>query len=264
MSATSTCTRPSASRTAAAAQAWVRSVAAGHLAPVLPGNPLPRDQRSEIRNPKSPSGPVSAAPYGSAASCHPLGLHRSHGRSGLAQGHAGRHPHANYIAKRLEGHYPTLYVGRNGAWPRVHRRLPGIRSGWQSRSRTSQAADGLRLPRPDHELAVPGTLMIEPTESESKAELDRFCDALILVARRSGRLRRVSSTPGTTCSSVRRTPPRPWPPTTGRIATHASRLLSLLGCANSSSGPPSAALTTPTATATSLHLSALDAAGSPK
>ena len=82
-------------------------------------------------------------------------------------------------------HYPVLYHGRNGRVahecildPRALKETAGV-----TRRGHRQAADRLRLPRADHDLAGAGTLMIEPTESESKAELDRFCEAMIAIRR---------------------------------------------------------------------------------
>ena len=90
---------------------------------------------------------------------------------------------ANYMAKRLEAHYPVLFRGKNGRCrPRVHPRLPRVRStaGVKVEDIAKRLMD-YGFHAPTMSWPVPGTLMIEPTESESKAELDRFCDAMIQI-----------------------------------------------------------------------------------
>ena len=96
---------------------------------------------------------------------------------------------ANYLANRLNGAFPVLYRGRN---ERVAHEcildLRPLKAQTGHRGRRGQAPDGLRLPTPDHVLPVPGTLMVEPTESESKAELDRFVEAMLSIRAEIGKV----------------------------------------------------------------------------
>jgi len=89
---------------------------------------------------------------------------------------------ANYIAKRLEGHFPVLYRGKSGLV--AHECILEFRD-WKPRGiEVEDVAKRLidyGYHAPTMSFPVPGTLMIEPTESETKAELDRFCDALISI-----------------------------------------------------------------------------------
>jgi glycine dehydrogenase len=148
-----------------------------HLVPHLPNHPL----RPEA-GPETGSGPISAAPWGSAgilpiswayiAMMGPDGLREATEAAVLA---------ANYVAKRLADHYPVLYSGRGGLV--AHECIIDIRKITKDTKVTAEDVAkrlidyGLHAPT----LAFPvaGTLMIEPTESEDRAELDRFCDAMI-------------------------------------------------------------------------------------
>jgi glycine dehydrogenase len=89
---------------------------------------------------------------------------------------------ANYVAKRLEGRFPVLYRGESGLI--AHECIIDLR-GWKKHGlEVEDAAKRLMdygYHAPTMSFPVPGTLMIEPTESESKAELDRFCDAMISI-----------------------------------------------------------------------------------
>ncbi len=90
---------------------------------------------------------------------------------------------ANYMARRLEGHYEVLYTGaRRPRGPRVHRRRPPLQgsAGIEVDDIAKRLMD-YGFHAPTMSFPVAGTLMIEPTESESKAELDRFCDAMIAI-----------------------------------------------------------------------------------
>jgi glycine dehydrogenase len=142
---------------------------------------------------------------------HPADLvdvHRDDGR---------RRPHprdqvailnANYMAKRLEAHYPVLYRGANGPRrARVHPRLPALQedsAGVEVEDVAKRLMD-YGFHAPTMSFPVPGTLMIEPTESESKAELDRFCDAMIAIRERDREIEPARWTARTTRSSTRRT-----------------------------------------------------------
>jgi glycine dehydrogenase len=149
---------------------------APHLAPFLPGHPMTKMGGEQA------IGPVSEAPYGSP-SILPISWAyiALMGAKGLAEATQVAILNANYMAKRLEGHYRILYTGKNG---RVAHEF--ILDG-----RPFKASAGIEVEdiakrlmdygfhAPTMSWPVPGTLMIEPTESESKAELDRYCDALI-------------------------------------------------------------------------------------
>jgi glycine dehydrogenase len=151
---------------------------AKHLAPFLPGHVLATVGGA------AGTGAVSAAPWGSA-SILPI----SHmyielmGGPGLTQATKVAILNANYIAKRLEEHYPVLYKGKSGTVaheciidPRAFKTSAGI----EVEDIAKRLMDyGFHAPTVSFPVA--GTLMIEPTESESKAELDRFCDAMIAI-----------------------------------------------------------------------------------
>ena len=130
---------------------------------------------------------MSAAPWGSASILPISWVYiEMMGGEGLAQATKIAILNANYIAKRLEAHFPVLYKGRNGRGrARVHRR-PARRSRRRRGVEVEDIAKRLMdygFHAPTMSFPVAGTLMIEPTESESKAELDRFCDAMIAHSR---------------------------------------------------------------------------------
>jgi glycine dehydrogenase len=151
---------------------------AAHLVPFLPGHPVVPVGGD------GGTGAISAAPWGSA-SILPI----SHmyielmGGEGLTRATKVAILNANYIAKRLEPYYPVLYKGKNGTVaheciidPRAFKQSAGI----EVEDIAKRLMDyGFHAPTVSFPVA--GTLMIEPTESESKAELDRFCDALISI-----------------------------------------------------------------------------------
>lgn len=148
-----------------------------HLAPFLPGHVIHPGQGTE-------GGAVAAAPYGSA-SILPISWAYIHmmGGTGLKKATQVAILNANYIAKRLEGHYDVLYKGRNGRV--AHECIVDIRPIKQS-SGITEVDIAKRLMdygfhAPTMSWPVPGTIMIEPTESESLAELDRFCDAMLSI-----------------------------------------------------------------------------------
>ncbi len=156
---------------------------AAHLAPFLPGHPLHNPQ-SAIRNQQSAIGPVSAAPYGSPSILPiPYVYIALMGAEGLTRASQVAILNANYMAKRLEAHYPILYCGAGGRV--AHEFIIDCRQFEKSAGvKIDDIAKRLvdyGFHAPTMSWPVPGTLMIEPTESESKAELDRFCDALISI-----------------------------------------------------------------------------------
>ncbi|MFW6069399.1 MAG: aminomethyl-transferring glycine dehydrogenase [bacterium] len=152
---------------------------AEHLAPYLPGSPVVPGVGGD-----QAIGPVSAAPWGSS-SILPISYAyiRMMGVEGLTQATKIAILNANYIAKRLEPHYPVLYKGANGKV--AHECIIDLRP---LREASGVLVDDVAkrlmdygFHAPTMSFPVPGTLMIEPTESESKEELDRFCDALIAI-----------------------------------------------------------------------------------
>ena len=151
---------------------------ASHLAPYLPGHPVvPQEGRSSL-------GPVAAAPWGSASILPISWVYiKMMGGSGLTDATRVAILNANYIAHRLEEHFPVLYRGRNGRVAHeciVDPRAVKGASGVEVEDIAKRLMD-FGFHAPTMSFPVAGTLMIEPTESESKAELDRFCDALIAI-----------------------------------------------------------------------------------
>ncbi len=153
---------------------------AAHLVEFLPGHPSV-SAKSEIRNPKSAAGPVSAAPWGSASILPISWMYIAMmGSAGLTEATQVAILNANYISKRLEKHFPTLYKGSGGLV--AHECILDLRP-----FRKTTAEDVAKrlmdfgFHAPTLSWPVAGTLMVEPTESESKAELDRFCEAMIAI-----------------------------------------------------------------------------------
>jgi glycine dehydrogenase len=152
---------------------------AGHLAAYLPGHPLVETGGT------NGIPPVSAAPWGSAsillisyAYIRLLGAH------GLTE--ATRHAilNANYIKARLEPHYPVLYARANGRV--AHELIFDLRAFKSAGIEEMDVAKRLidyGFHAPTVSFPVAGTLMVEPTESEDKGEIDRFCDAMISIRR---------------------------------------------------------------------------------
>jgi glycine dehydrogenase len=151
---------------------------AAHLAPFLPGHPLvPASSPQAIP-------PVAAAPWGSASI-----LLISYGYLCLLGGEGATMAtriamlNANYIKARLEPHYPVLYTGERG---RVAHELIFDLRPFKAETGIDEQDVAKRLMdygfhAPTVSFPVPGTLMVEPTESESKAELDRFCEAMLAI-----------------------------------------------------------------------------------
>ena len=152
---------------------------AAHLAPFLPNHPLRADA-----GPASGIGPVAAAPFGSALIL-PISYAyiRMMGAAGLTRATEVAILNANYIATRLRGSYPVLYTGPGGMV--AHECIVDCR-GFQAEAGIGVEDIAKRLAdygfhAPTMSFPVAGTVMIEPTESEPKAELDRFCDAMIAI-----------------------------------------------------------------------------------
>ena len=152
---------------------------AAHLAPHLPNHP----QRPDA-GPPTGFGPVASAPWGSAGILPiPYAYIRMMGAAGLKRATALAILGANYIAARLQDHYPILYRGANGTV--AHECILDCRP-FQAEAGITVEDIAKRLQdygyhAPTMSWPVAGTLMVEPTESESRAELDRFCDAMIAI-----------------------------------------------------------------------------------
>lgn len=151
---------------------------AGHLVPFLPGHTVAQVSGSEAIS------AVSAAPYGSA-SILPISYAyiSMMGENGLKDATRYAILNANYLKARLEKHYPVLYSGANNRC--AHEFILDCRAFKQSAGiEVEDIAKRLMdfgFHSPTVSFPVPGTLMIEPTESESQAELDRFCEAMIAI-----------------------------------------------------------------------------------
>jgi glycine dehydrogenase len=152
-----------------------------HLAPYLPNHPL----NAEC-GPATGPGPISAAPYGSAGILPISWAYvRMMGAEGLTRATQVAVLAANYVAARLQPHYPVLYTGRGGLV--AHECIVDLRP---LTKETGVTVDDVAkrlidygFHAPTMSFPVAGTLMIEPTESEDLAELDRFCDAMIAIRR---------------------------------------------------------------------------------
>ncbi|MGW9478395.1 aminomethyl-transferring glycine dehydrogenase [Saccharomonospora azurea] len=152
-----------------------------HLAPYLPNHPLAPEA-----GPETGVGPISAAPFGSA-SILPISWAyvRMMGAPGLTDATKVAVLSANYIAARLAPHYPVLYTGQDGLV--AHECILDLRG---LTKQTGVTVDDVAkrlidygFHAPTMSFPVPGTLMVEPTESEDLTELDRFCDAMIAIRR---------------------------------------------------------------------------------
>ncbi len=151
---------------------------AAHLAPFLPGHPVAK------LGGQTSIGPVSAAPYGSPSILPISWVYIAlMGAAGLTKATKVAILNANYMAKRLEKYFPVLYTGKQGFV--AHEFILDVRpvkasAGIEVTDIAKRLMDyGFHAPTVS--FPVSGTLMIEPTESESKTELDRFCDALIAI-----------------------------------------------------------------------------------
>ncbi|GAA2792230.1 aminomethyl-transferring glycine dehydrogenase [Saccharopolyspora taberi] len=150
-----------------------------HLAPFLPNHPL-----QPAAGPETGVGPISAAPWGSA-SILPISWAyvRMMGSDGLRRATLTAVAAANYVARRLDEYFPVLYTGTGGFV--AHECILDLRpitkaSGITVDDVAKRLAD-YGLHAPTMSFPVAGTLMVEPTESENLAELDRFCEAMIAI-----------------------------------------------------------------------------------
>jgi glycine dehydrogenase len=149
-----------------------------HLVPFLPNHPL------VPAGPETGPGPVSAAPWGSAGILPISWAYlRLMGPDGLQRATEYAILGANYLAARLREHFPVLYTGADGLV--AHECILDIRPLTKATGVTNDYIAKRLIDygfhAPTMSFPVPGTLMIEPTESEAKAELDRFCDAMIAI-----------------------------------------------------------------------------------
>ena len=159
---------------------------ASHLAPFLPNHPLVAEA-----GPATGIGPVTAAPWGSAGvlpiSWAYIALM---GTDGLTKATQVAILNANYVAKRLAPRFPVLFTGRDGLV--AHECIIDVRGAKEATGVTvediAKRLMDYGFHAPTMSWPVAGTLMVEPTESESKDELDRFCDAMIAIADEIGRI----------------------------------------------------------------------------
>jgi len=150
-----------------------------HLAPYLPSHPMhpEADRRKGI-------GPISAAPYGSAGILPVSWAYVAMmGAEGLTEATSVAVLAANYVASRLREHYPVLFTGHGGLV--AHECILDLRELTRSTGVTiedvAKRLVDYGFHAPTMSFPVPGTLMVEPTESEDLAELDRFCEAMIAI-----------------------------------------------------------------------------------
>ena len=150
-----------------------------HLAPFLPNHPL-----APVAGPPSGPGPVSAAPWGSAGILAISWMYiRMMGASGLRTATEVAILNANYIAARLNSAYPVLYTGADGFVAHeciIDTRVLKDETGITVDDVAKRLID-YGFHAPTMSFPVAGTLMIEPTESESLEEIDRFCDAMLAI-----------------------------------------------------------------------------------
>ena len=159
---------------------------ASHLAPFLPNHPLVAEA-----GPATGIGPVAAAPWGSAGvlpiSWAYIALM---GSGGLTKATQVAILNANYVARRLAPRFPVLFSGRDGLV--AHECIIDVRGAKETAGVTvediAKRLMDYGFHAPTMSWPVAGTLMVEPTESESKDELDRFCDAMIAIADEIGRI----------------------------------------------------------------------------
>ena len=150
-----------------------------HLAPYLPNHPMQPEA-----GPDTGPGPISAAPWGSAGILPISWAYiRLMGGEGLTRATQVAILNANYVARRLAPHYPVLYTGREGLV--AHECIVDLRGLTRDTGVTvddvAKRLVDYGFHAPTMSFPVAGTLMIEPTESEDLAEIDRFCDALVAI-----------------------------------------------------------------------------------
>jgi glycine dehydrogenase len=168
-----------------------------HLAPYLPDHVVVPGVNPQA-DPGGTIGQVSAAPWGSP-SILPISWAyiAMMGGPGLTRATQVAILNANYVAQRLAPHYPIVYAGKNGRV--AHECIIDLRGVKQASGITAEdVAKRLidyGIHAPTMSWPVPETMMIEPTESEAKGELDRFCDAMIAIRREIGAIERGDADP---------------------------------------------------------------------
>lgn len=160
--------------------------AAAHLAPFLPSHPL-----LPAAGPETGIGPISGAPFGSAGILPiPYAYVRLMGADGLRQATRVAILSANYVARRLDPHFPVLYSGQGGRV--AHECILDLRPLAKETGITAEDVAKRLIDygfhAPTLSFPVAGTLMVEPTESESLEELDRFCEAMIAIRSETNRV----------------------------------------------------------------------------
>jgi glycine dehydrogenase len=156
---------------------------APHLAPFLPDHPVVQGV-NPVAGPNGTIGTVSAAPWGSASILPIVWAYIAlMGAAGLRRATQVAILNANYIAQKLAPHYPILYSGKHGRV--AHECIIDLRPikdacGISVEDVAKRLMD-YGFHAPTISFPVPGTMMIEPTESENRAEIDRFCDAMIRI-----------------------------------------------------------------------------------
>lgn len=155
---------------------------AEQLVPFLPGNPIVKTGGHQAIS------AISSAPFGSSLACIiSYGYITMLGADGLKKATEAAILNANYIKERLEGSFDTLYTGENGR--AAHEMIVDCREFKANGIEVTDIAKRLMdygFHAPTVSFPVAGTMMIEPTESESKAEMDRFCDAMISIRKEIG------------------------------------------------------------------------------
>ncbi|TAG85671.1 MAG: glycine dehydrogenase (aminomethyl-transferring) [Oscillatoriales cyanobacterium] len=155
-----------------------------HLVEFLPSHSVLNSEQSTVNSQQTSVGAVSAAPWGSASILTISWMYiRMMGGVGLTEATKVAILNANYMAKRLESYYPVLYKGKSGLVAHeciLDLRLLKKTAGIEVEDIAKRLMDyGYHAPTVSWPVA--GTVMVEPTESESKQELDRFCDAMIAI-----------------------------------------------------------------------------------
>ena len=163
---------------------------APHLAAWLPSHPLRSGDSTA-------TGPVAAAPWGSALILLISWAYmRLMGPAALARATAVALLNANYIAQRLRDHFPVLYTGRNGLV--AHEAILDLRAFKDTGIDVEDIAKRLMdygFHAPTVHFPVTGTMMVEPTESESQKELDRFCEAMISIRQEIAEIEQAEADP---------------------------------------------------------------------
>ncbi|MDR0479072.1 MAG: aminomethyl-transferring glycine dehydrogenase, partial [Burkholderiaceae bacterium] len=196
------------------------------LRPYLPGQAVPEDAPADHAHPPH-VGSITAAPMGNASVLPISWMYiRMMGAPGLARATEAAILAANYVSRRLAPHYPTLYTGAGGYV--AHECILDLRplketSGITAEDVAKRLAD-YGLHAPTLSFPVAGTLMVEPTESEPLAELDRFCDAMIAIREEIRRVETgewprednpLKNAPHTAAHLLRADWPHPYPRETG-------------------------------------------------